>query len=495
MKFGTSGLRGLVTEMTDPVCARYAGAFLRHLAAEGAAPAEVLVGRDLRPSSPRIAAACLAAIRAEGAAAVDCGVVPTPALALEAGRRGAPAVMVTGSHIPFDRNGLKFYRPDGEITKADEAGIDAALATTAGTADAPARSDDTAADAYLSRCVDFFGSGCLAGRRVGLYQHSAAGRDLMAEALARLGAEVVPLGRTDEFVPIDTEAIAPEDAARIRAWVTEHRLDALVCTDGDGDRPLVADETGAVLRGDALGALVAHLLGADAVATPINASTALERSGWFARIRRTRIGSPYVIAAMDALAAEGATLPIGYEANGGFLLGGTATRDGRALSPLTTRDALLPTLENLSFINSYGKDNTKDKNITCANEENKLKTVRPGTHQMALRSFATTRLIAKNCIFRAYGGDTVSPWNTEDGMFYFKDCIMEGGVDLYCPRGWAYAEGCTFICHNKEAAIWHDGSKYESSRSKGTKTAAVTGGEAQPGCCGHLRSGGSIRRV
>jgi PelA/Pel-15E family pectate lyase len=123
------------------------------------------------------------------------------------------------------------------------------------------------------------------------------------------------------------------------------------------------------------------------------------------------------------------------------------------------------TLENLSFINSYGKDNTKDKNITCANEENKLKTVRPSTHQMALRSFATTRLIAKNCIFRAYGGDTVSPWNTEDGMFYFKDCIMEGGVDLYCPRGWAYAEGCTFICHNKEAAIWHDGSKYESSKT------------------------------
>ncbi len=342
MKFGTSGLRGLVTEMTDPVCARYAGAFLRHLAAEGARPAEVLVGRDLRPSSPRIAAACLAAIGAEGATAIDCGVLPTPALALEAGRRGAPAIMVTGSHIPFDRNGLKFYRPDGEITKADEAGIDAALATPAGTADAPARSDDTAADSYLSRCVEFFGSGCLAGRRIGLYQHSAAGRDLMADALARLGAEVVPLGRTDDFVPIDTEAIAPEDAARIRAWVAEHRLDALVSTDGDGDRPLVADETGAVLRGDALGALVAHLLGADAVATPINASTALERSGWFARIHRTRIGSPYVIAAMDALAAEGATLPVGYEANGGFLLGGTATRDGRALSPLTTRDALLP---------------------------------------------------------------------------------------------------------------------------------------------------------
>ena len=123
------------------------------------------------------------------------------------------------------------------------------------------------------------------------------------------------------------------------------------------------------------------------------------------------------------------------------------------------------TLENLSFINSYGNDNAKDKTIDCAADPSKTKTIKPTGHQMALRSFETTRLIVTNCIFRAYGGDTVSPWNTEDGMFYFKDCIMEGGVDFYCPRGWAYAEGCTFICHNKEAAIWHDGSKYESSKT------------------------------
>ena len=123
------------------------------------------------------------------------------------------------------------------------------------------------------------------------------------------------------------------------------------------------------------------------------------------------------------------------------------------------------TLENLSFINSYGKDNTKDKNISCSNDETKIKAIRPVGHQMALRSFATTRLIVINCIFRAYGGDTVSPWNAEDGMFYFKDCIMEGGVDFYCPRGWAYADNCTFICHNNEAAIWHDGSKYKDSKT------------------------------
>ncbi len=127
LKFGTSGLRGLVTEMTDEVCAAHAAAFLRHLRRSGGRFDAVLVGEDLRPSSPRIAAACRRAIRGEGAAAIACGVVPTPALALEAARRGVPAIMVTGSHIPFDRNGLKFYRPDGEITKTDEAGLIAAL--------------------------------------------------------------------------------------------------------------------------------------------------------------------------------------------------------------------------------------------------------------------------------------------------------------------------------------------------------------------------------
>ena len=55
----------------------------------------------------------------------------------------------------------------------------------------------------------------------------------------------------------------------------------------------------------------------------------------------------------------------------------------------------------------------------------------------------------------------MSPWEVNNGMWYFKDCIMEGGVDFYCPRGWAWAENCEFIAHSGSAAIWHDGSAYE----------------------------------
>lgn len=126
-------------------------------------------------------------------------------------------------------------------------------------------------------------------------------------------------------------------------------------------------------------------------------------------------------------------------------------------------------LENLTISNTYGFERAQNKepeHIDCRKDSlHPFKEVRNSSHQMALRSFTTTRLVAKNCIFRAYGGDTVSPWNPEEGMFYFKDCIMEGGVDFYCPRGWSWAQNCTFIAHGTTAAIWHDGSKYEDSKT------------------------------
>ena len=124
------------------------------------------------------------------------------------------------------------------------------------------------------------------------------------------------------------------------------------------------------------------------------------------------------------------------------------------------------TLQNLTITNSYGYNWKEDKTIDCPGDTvNPQKKITKNGHQMALRSFATTRLTVVNCILRAWAGDTVSPWNTEDGMFYFKDCSMEGGVDFFCPRGWSYAENCTFFANTGDAAIWHDGSKYEDSKT------------------------------
>ena len=96
------------------------------------------------------------------------------------------------------------------------------------------------------------------------------------------------------------------------------------------------------------------------------------------------------------------------------------------------------TLMNLTIVNSFGFDFKEEKTIDCPLDSvNKQKKIGKNGHQMTLRAMNCTKLKAVNCHFRSLAGDTVSPWETENGMWYFKDCVMEGGVDFYCPRGWA----------------------------------------------------------
>lgn len=93
VNFGTSGARGLVTNMTNEVCYSYAASFLQ--AVSGAD--KVIVGHDLRPSSPRIVAACAAAISDSGRQVLYFGELPTPAITYYAARVGVPTIVVTGS--------------------------------------------------------------------------------------------------------------------------------------------------------------------------------------------------------------------------------------------------------------------------------------------------------------------------------------------------------------------------------------------------------------
>ena len=338
LKFGTSGLRGLAVELEGQAARRYVAAFLRHVAALGQlGGGRVFIGRDFRASSQRIADDCAAAVVAAGLEPVDCGTVPTPALALHAMAAGCAAVMVTGSHIPADRNGLKFYLPGGEISKADEAGILAALETAHVPDSDRAMADEAGSvtDRYFERFADLLPAGALKGLRIGVFEHSSVARDLLCQILRHVGAEVVSLGRTESFVPVDTEAFGDALFAPLAGWIAEHQLDAIVSADGDGDRPLLMDGQGAFVRGDALGLLAAQFLGARVVVTPVTSNSAIERTGYFERVERTRVGSPYVVAAM-----EGVPNVVGFEANGGTFVG-----DGvQALSPLPTRDAVLPVL-------------------------------------------------------------------------------------------------------------------------------------------------------
>lgn len=355
VQFGTSGARGLAVEMTDRVCYTYTIGFLQYVAAIGALQpgGEVALAGDYRPSTGRILAACSQAVADLGYRPRHLGRIPSPAIAAFGLAQGMPSLMVTGSHIPDDRNGIKFNLPTGEIMKADEAGIrdqvvqlpsgqfapDGAWAPGAARDLPPA--DAAGYQAYVARYLDFFPAGCLAGLSIGLYEHSSVARDALFEVLTGLGAQVDRLARSEVFIPVDTEAIRPEDISLGRNWAATGHYQALVSTDGDGDRPLVSDERGEWLRGDVAGILCARYLGAEGVATPVSCNTALEKSGWFGSIRRTRIGSPYVITGMAELVAEGLHTVVGYEANGGFLTATDLVRDGRRLSALPTRDAVL----------------------------------------------------------------------------------------------------------------------------------------------------------
>jgi phosphomannomutase len=113
---------------------------------------------------------------------------------------------------------------------------------------------------------------------------------------------------------------------------------------------LIADEHGDFVRGDLVGAITATWAAADTIVTPVTSNSALEECASFARVLRTRVGSPYVIAGMEQAQREKANIVIGFEANGGVLLGSPLERSGHRLSSLATRDALLPILACLRTI-------------------------------------------------------------------------------------------------------------------------------------------------
>ncbi|MEA3488796.1 MAG: hypothetical protein U9R44_00435, partial [Candidatus Omnitrophota bacterium] len=374
LRFGTSGLRDTVVNMTDMECYINTRGFIAFLKERGEMDGEdrtVAVGGDLRSSTPRIMAAVVKAVRDEGCEIDLCGKVPTPTLSYYAMRNKVPGIMVTGSHIPDDRNGIKFTKRSGEVLKTDEADI---LRNVARARNAeyeksgegslfgedgmfkeekalpPAEKEEEAIEMYLRRYLDVFPRDAFNGKKIVLYQHSAVGRDIIRKVFTDLGAEVISVKRSDKFIPVDTEKVSEETRQSLRGWADEYGPFAIISTDGDSDRPLLADEKGEFLPGDKLGALVSVFLNPDFAAIPISANdavvSALEERG--IEVKQTKIGSPYVVAAMiDELGKNPSARVVSWESNGGFLLGSDWTIGDGVLKALPTRDAMLPLLSAL----------------------------------------------------------------------------------------------------------------------------------------------------
>lgn len=393
LKFGTSGRRGEVIYLTQLEVYINALADIEYLQSLPASEGGIRRGDDfyfaydLRPSSTRfvpgqqgrgeLAQAVVQAIEDAGMHPINLGEIPTPALMCFAVSRKCGSIMVTGSHIPFDRNGFKTNTATRELLKEDEIPITQKVAEVRErvyrlkfedshfdsqgrfrsghrdliTVSAKGRSE------YLNRYLRFFGDGetkPLATKRLLVYQHSAVGRDFLLELLEGLGAEVIPAGRSETFVPIDTENIDAECLATIQSLLDEAlskygAIDAIVSTDGDSDCPLILGVTpegkARFFFGDLLGMVVAEYLGADAVVVPVSCNDAIDRSTLQSVLEpKTRIGSPYVVAGMEKAKAKGRRAVCGWEANGGFLLGSDVTRNGKMLTALPTRDAMLPIL-------------------------------------------------------------------------------------------------------------------------------------------------------
>ena len=378
LTFGTSGLRDKIENMTDMECYINTLGFMSFLKERGEIAGEkksIALAGDLRNSTPRITAAVAKAIEDSGCKVMFSGKAPTPTLAYFAITKGIPSIMVTGSHIPDDRNGIKFTKTSGEVLKSDEAdilrnvaavrekGCPAGLFNNEGMFAASRNEPEAlcsgeAADLYLKRYIDFFSAASLKGLKIVLYQHSAVGRDMFEAIFKGLGAEVITVGRSDKFVPVDTEKVSKDTIEKLKGWAQEYKPFALVSTDGDSDRPLLADEKGNFLPGDKLGTLVSIFLKPDFVAIPISANdavvSALGKKG--VKVVQTKIGSPYVVKAMaDEIASNKSAKVVSWESNGGFLLGSGWEIDGRSIKALPTRDAALPLIAALLLAKTQGR--------------------------------------------------------------------------------------------------------------------------------------------
>ena len=125
LRFGTSGIRAPVAYMTDMECYINTRGFIQYLynIKEINPGNKIVLAGDLRQSTPRIMSAVHKAILDEGCETLYCGFVPTPTLSYYAWKRHLPAIMVTGSHIPEELNGIKFVKSFGEVLKDDEKDI------------------------------------------------------------------------------------------------------------------------------------------------------------------------------------------------------------------------------------------------------------------------------------------------------------------------------------------------------------------------------------
>ena len=333
--FGTDGIRGLTNTM--PMTAamaqkvgQAAGAhFLR-----GDHRHRVVVGKDTRLSGYMMESALISGFTSVGMDVVMVGPMPTPAVAMLArSMRADLGVMISASHNPFADNGIKLFGPDGyTLTDADEAAIEALLEQEPKLAPpreiGRARKIEDARGRYIHAAKLTFPEHLrLDGVKVVVDCANGAAYQVAPAALWELGADVVSIGVSPNGFNIN-DGCGSTDTKLLQRRVIEEGADIGIALDGDADRLIVVDETGRVVDGDQLMALIGGswkrrgLLHGGGIVATVMSNLGLERylAGEGLTLERTKVGDRYVLEAMRAKGYN-----VGGEQSGHIILSDYAT--------------------------------------------------------------------------------------------------------------------------------------------------------------------------
>ncbi|MET0145289.1 MAG: phosphoglucosamine mutase [Ilumatobacteraceae bacterium] len=340
MKFGTDGVRGVAnTDLTASFALDLGRAAARVLGGS-----EAVVGGDTRLSTAMLESAFVAGLASEGVAVHRLGVVPTPVVAFEAARRTCLGAMISASHNAYRDNGIKLFARGGTKLPDDvEERIEADVVALPAPSGDPAQLVDVEdSPEYREHVLGVLDGRRLAGLRVVVDAANGAASALAGPLLTATGAHVVVIHASPDGRNINAGCGAT-DLSSLSAAVRREGADLGLALDGDADRLLAVDHTGAFVDGDHLMAICAldmHARGAlrDAtvvvtVMTNLGFRLAMEDAGIHVVV--TAVGDRYVL---EALAAGGHAL--GGEQSGHVIFPDLATTGDGLLTGVVLCDAV-----------------------------------------------------------------------------------------------------------------------------------------------------------
>ena len=336
--FGSSGTRGVANEELTPAFV------LRVAKAAGTAwgADRVAIARDTRYTGRMLADAAASGLASTGTDVDRIGIVPTPGAQSYAEREGVPVIMITASHNPPQYNGIKLVGSDGielvvsELEEIEDVLLGERFTVAPWDETGRSRTIDGVTETYVDELLSAADRETIADAdlTVALDPGHGAGALTSPEFFRKLGCRVVTVnGQPDGKFPGRNPEPVPDNLENLGQLVRATDADVGIAHDGDADRAIFFDETGAYVNGDAtLAALAAAELEAgDTTVSAVNVSQRLvdvvTEAG--AELELTPIGSTNIITRIEELEAKGEHVPIAGEGNGGiFFPSFRLTRDG-----------------------------------------------------------------------------------------------------------------------------------------------------------------------